>query len=136
MSQIEQSERAKPMSALEAAVATWLDEQGVRYLVKPKLTVLVGGSRRRLSPDFFVPDERLAIEVNGCYVHGCWECYGDRGLVRSRDRDAVRLAALERAGYSVEVIWQHELTSSAAGPAPRTSPRLGGGREAPVPCPS
>jgi G:T-mismatch repair DNA endonuclease (very short patch repair protein) len=102
-------ERAKSLSRLERAVAEWLDGMGVEYLVKPKITVEVRGSRRRLSPDILVPAERLVIEVNGCYVHGCPVCYGDRGLTRNRDRDDVRLAALERAGYAVEVIWQHEL---------------------------
>jgi len=108
---------AKPMTATERAVAAWLDEIGVEYVVKPKLAVIVGGRRRRLSPDFVVPDERLVIEANGCFVHGCPECYGDRGLVHNRDRDDVRLAAFERAGYEVEVVWEHEvsgLTSAAA----------------------
>jgi len=109
------SERqAEPaLNLLEERVRTWLEGQGVEFLVKPRLRVEVFGRKRRLEPDFLVPAENLIIEVNGCWVHGCRECFGHNdGHGRhemKRYKDDVRERALRLAGYEVETIWEHEL---------------------------
>lgn len=104
--------RKENISALENRVQALLEKDGVEYIKHPTVNVLVGKSWRRLQPDFLVPSMRLAIEVNGCYVHGCPECYGGPGPQTRRllkyDR---RVRALERANFRVLTFWEHELSS-------------------------
>jgi len=102
------------LTKLERRMGEWLTRRGVEYLVKPRIRVDRSGKRRRLEPDFLVPDEHLLIEVNGCFVHGCPECYGGHGSTSVRSRDERRLAELRKAGYEVEVVWEHELEALGA----------------------
>jgi len=86
-----------------------LAREGVEFLVQPAFEVLIGRTWRRLKPDILVPSERLAIEVNGCFVHGCPVCYGGRGRARFLKFEQ-KIRALKRAGWNVHVVWEHELT--------------------------
>jgi len=69
-------------------------------------------------PDFVFPSTRLAVFVDGCFWHGCplhgslpvanrefWK----RKLVRNQERDKEVREELQKAGWSVLRIWQHEL---------------------------
>ena len=83
---------------------------GIEPIVHPRLRVTMFGKRRRLTPDFYVPAENLVIEVNGCFVHGCRDCgHGDE---LKEWKDLTRLDALTRAGYNVDVVWEHELAAA------------------------
>lgn len=97
------------MTGPERLMLAELRRDGVDFVAKPRVPVVIHGRRRRLTPDFLVPMERLVIEVNGCYVHGCRECGAGQGSERRRERDRARLDAFTRAGYDVEVVWEHEL---------------------------
>lgn len=60
--------------------------------------------------DFYLPELGLIIELDGCYWHGCLECYpGDDQFedVRVRDQECTLLA--EAAGYTVIRVREHEL---------------------------
>lgn len=60
--------------------------------------------------DFFIPADNLIIEVNGCFWHGCEECGFDKKIHRERrTRDVKRLAYLESKGYTVGIVWEHDL---------------------------
>ena len=76
-------------------------------------------------PDVVMPGRRLAIFVHGCFWHGHDCVRGGRvpkanrdywlGKVgRNRERDGDSRAALEAAGWRVEVIWECELKDEAA----------------------
>lgn len=60
--------------------------------------------------------KRLAIEVNGCFWHGCESCTNHRGRVltrRQRDqlaKDRRRATYLQRHSWRLLVIWEHELS--------------------------
>jgi DNA mismatch endonuclease (patch repair protein) len=98
--------------------------------VRKALTAL--GARYRLhrkdlpgSPDIVLPGRRLALLVHGCFWHGHDCARGARvpkanrdywlGKVgRNRARDIASRAALEAAGWRVEVIWECDLKDGGA----------------------
>jgi G:T-mismatch repair DNA endonuclease (very short patch repair protein) len=89
-----------------------LSEAGVEFVVHPEIVVEMWGEPRTLTPDIFVPAERLVIEVNGCKVHGCPNCEGAHANSNRRAKDEVRLRAFTRAGYDVDVYWEHEIVAA------------------------
>lgn len=69
-------------------------------------------------PDFWFPDARLALFVDGCFWHGCRRCghypksnssFWRAKLDGNRNRDRRHNAALRRLGITVMRIWEHEL---------------------------
>ena len=69
-------------------------------------------------PDFVFPRQRIAVFVDGCFWHGCpqhrripkskskwWE----NKIVRNRDRDRIVVRTLQKSGWRVLRIWEHEL---------------------------
>ena len=69
-------------------------------------------------PDFVFPDQKLAVFVDGCFWHGCPDCYirpqtsqayWDEKLSRNRKRDAKVNAELKATGWSVFRVWEHQL---------------------------
>lgn len=70
-------------------------------------------------PDIVYPARKLAILVNGCFWHRCPTCnppdikthseYWEAKFRRNVERDAENQEALERLGWTVVVIWEHEL---------------------------
>lgn len=99
-------------SKLEDRYEERLKSRGVDYVKHPVIRAVVHGCVRKLEPDFLVPAERLVIEVNGCFVHGCEVCYGGDGAAMARrERDAARRRAFESMGYFVDEVWEHELVS-------------------------
>ena len=119
-------------------------DTGPEKTVRRLLTVL--GARYRLhrkdlpgKPDIVMPGRRLVLFVHGCFWHGHDCARGARvpkqnrdywlGKVgRNRARDAASRAALEVAGWRVEVVWECELKDEAG-----LGERLGGLLKDPVP---
>ncbi len=70
-------------------------------------------------PDFFFPEQRLALFVDGCFWHGCPVCkplmpvshaeYWRAKIDRNRRRDNRHHRRLRRDGYHVMRVWEHEL---------------------------
>jgi DNA mismatch endonuclease Vsr len=69
-------------------------------------------------PDFFFPEERLAIFVDGCFWHGCASCghmpkvhsdFWTAKILRNRQRDADVTAFLIGEGIFVMRFWEHDL---------------------------
>ena len=105
-------------------------DTGPEKTVRRLLTGL--GARYRLhrkdlsgKPDIALAGRRLAIFVHGCFWHGHDCTRGARvpqqnrdywlGKVgRNRERDIASRAALEAAGWRVEVIWECALKDEAA----------------------
>ena len=84
---------------------------GLRYRVRPRLPG---------TPDIVFLGPHVAAFVDGCFWHGCPLHY--RGpvrnaafwaqkLQRNRERDKKATNALERAGWLVLRIWEHEIHS-------------------------
>jgi DNA mismatch endonuclease (patch repair protein) len=90
------------------------------------------GGRYRLNradlpgkPDIVLAGRRLTVFVHGCFWHG-HDCargarvpkanrgYWTGKIARNRARDVAARAALESAGWRVEVVWECELKDAAA----------------------
>jgi DNA mismatch endonuclease (patch repair protein) len=104
-------------------------DTGPEKTVRRLLTGL--GARYRLhrkdlpgKPDIVMSGRRLAVFVHGCFWHGHDCARGARvpkqnrdywlGKVgRNRERDVASRAALEAAGWRVEVVWECDLKDEA-----------------------
>jgi hypothetical protein len=74
--------------------------------------------------DVALPDRRTVILAHGCFWHGCPRHYRvpkskvafwKKKIETNRARDRRQLAALRKAGWSVLVIWEHDLKRDPEG---------------------
>jgi DNA mismatch endonuclease, patch repair protein len=111
-------ERSRLMRAVKSYGNTSTELQLRAILRAQRVT----GWRRHLplpgKPDFAFPRERLAVFVDGCFWHGCPECYArPKTNIRfwrekyayNRARDALVSRTLRKAGWTVLRLWEHEL---------------------------
>src|SRR4051812_17917775 len=102
----------------EIAVRRLLHAMGLRYRVcarpLPEL---------RRTADLVFRPAKLAVEVRGCFWHGCPDHYRAptanapywRGKVeRNLARDADTARRLSEAGWALVVVWEHERPDAAA----------------------
>lgn len=77
------------------------------------------------TPDLVLPGRRLALFVHGCFWHGhgcprgartpkANRAYWIAKIARNRARDEAALAALQAAGWRVELVWECELKDRSA----------------------
>jgi len=59
------------------------------------------------NPDFINEDKKQIIEVFGCFWHGCKKC--GHLNAKTQRKDVSRIDKFRRLGYSVLVVWEHEL---------------------------
>lgn len=72
-------------------------------------------------PDFLFRREAVALFVDGCFWHGCSKCnrnlpqnrreFWSRKIERNRVRDKEVAKELQRAGFQVVRVWEHEVRS-------------------------
>ena len=69
-------------------------------------------------PDFFFPDHKVAVFLDGCYWHGCPRCghvptvnrpFWKAKIERNQQRDRENNAKLKAANVHVLRFWEHEL---------------------------
>lgn len=72
-------------------------------------------------PDFFFPESRLAVFVDGCFWHGCPDCghvpsvnrsFWSTKIKRNRARDLHIVRSLRGRGYCVLRLWEHQLADN------------------------
>lgn len=112
--QQQRSQDTKPELRLRQA----LHSRGLRYRVHRQL---LDGLRRRT--DIVFGPSRVAVDVRGCYWHGCPlhyrlatsnEGYWHPKIAGNQARDEETQRLLEEAGWLVIVVWEHEPTDQAA----------------------
>jgi len=112
--QANRSRDTKPELLLRRA----LHAMGLRYRVCARPLPDV-----RRTVDIAFPRLKIAVEVRGCFWHGCPEHYrapsANGGywaakVRRNMDRDADTARRLEEAGWSLEVVWEHDDLTVAA----------------------
>jgi DNA mismatch endonuclease, patch repair protein len=104
--------RGKGNRSTELAMATYLRKAGLK------------GWRRHLhlpgTPDFAWPAQRVALFVDGCFWHGCPNCYSAprrnrsfwaEKLRRNRQRDIRAASTLRSQGWSVFRVWECKVDS-------------------------
>lgn len=105
-------------TAPELALRRELHRRGLRFRLHRKLDF-----DRRRSADIVFPTERVAVFVDGCFWHYCPEHavmpknnaeFWRKKLEANRARDLDTVARLEREGWVVVRVWEHEKLSSAA----------------------
>jgi very-short-patch-repair endonuclease len=71
--------------------------------------------------DFYQPDEKTVIFVDGCVFHACPECFPtpDKWLhktidaqIKRRSKDNAQTELLEQSGYTVIRLWEHEIKAN------------------------
>lgn len=81
----------------------------------------LAGSRRR--HDLVFSRARTAVEVRGCFWHGCPDhgtapkangAWWASKLATNVQRDANTAARLDDAGWALVVVWEHEDSEAAA----------------------
>ena len=69
-------------------------------------------------PDFIFPSQRVAVFIDGCFWHGCPQCYRlphdnrkywKAKVLANRSRDRRRTRQLRLQGWKVLRIWEHRL---------------------------
>lgn len=74
------------------------------------------------TPDFAFPRAQLAVFVDGCFWHGCPRCgsipasnraYWERKIDRNIKRDRKNARELDRKGWAVVRVWEHDLKGAA-----------------------
>lgn len=88
-------------TSIENFVADQLDRLGIAYIRQKQFWYYI--------VDFFLPDFDLVIEVNGCYWHCCDQCGHSNAHGGKREKDTKRYEYLTKRGYSVGIIWEHDL---------------------------
>ncbi|MFG2105999.1 very short patch repair endonuclease [Micromonospora chersina] len=106
--QSNRSRDTKPELALRRA----LHAMGLRYRVCAKPLPDI-----RMTADIVFRPARVAVEVRGCFWHGCPEHYrqpsGNREywtakIARNMARDEKNAKALDEAGWLLIPVWEHE----------------------------
>jgi DNA mismatch endonuclease (patch repair protein) len=95
----------------ELAVEKVLNQAGISGWVKHPTDVLG-------RPDFYFPECRLAVFVDGCFWHACPRCARRTPVARqdfwsakideNRRRDERTRRRLRRDGFHVMRVWEHE----------------------------
>jgi len=101
-------------SSLEKKVREELEKQKIVFLQEYR----VPGS----CADFYLPDFNICIYVDGCYVHGCRQCFHWNKMDLTKERNLVAYQApskdqritdeLTKNGYKVYRFWEHEINAS------------------------
>lgn len=104
--------KPKGNRSTEARVEAALIEEGIKgWVQNPK--EITG------KPDFFFPDQKLAVFVDGCFWHACPICkrripsnrseFWQEKLDKNRRRDNRQHRQLRRQGYHAMRVWEHQL---------------------------
>jgi DNA mismatch endonuclease (patch repair protein) len=102
----------------ELSLRRRLHARGLRYRVQARI---LPGVRRTI--DIVFPRERVAVEVRGCFWHGCSKhrsipkannAWWASKLASNVARDADTADRLERAGWTLVVVWEHDDPDAAA----------------------
>ena len=114
------------------AIRRLLHSMGLRY----RLEVSVPGTRRTVDIGF--PKARVAVDVRGCYWHGC-DQHGTvpqqnrewwiSKLAANKARDLDTVSRMASAGWAVMVVWEHEdagMASAAVAVEVRARQPIGG----------
>ena len=103
--------KSKGNRSTEVRVARTLEKLGIEGWIQHPAGVIG-------HPDFFFPEVRLALFVDGCFWHACPRCgrfpktrleFWKPKLEGNRRRDLANNRALRRRGYHVMRVWEHAL---------------------------
>jgi len=121
MDTFRQSERSRIMARVRSRGNQSTEVRLVQLLRKAGIAGWRRCPRVYGNPDFAFPERRAALFVDGCFWHGCPQCYRrpksrrdywDVKVARNKMRDKRVRRKLRSQGWAVLRIWEHELKSS------------------------
>lgn len=121
---VERFAREARTTNIERATYAALRAMGMRYEAQHQIG--------RYRVDAYLPDLATIVECHGDYWHASPRRYPAPALLndkqrRMRERDAKRIASLERAGYRVVVLWESEIKERGAEALLREALGMAGG---------
>ena len=119
MDKVDKATRSRIMASVRSVGNRSTERRLRAYLVQRG----VGGWRVRPKgitgkPDFAFPSLRIAVFVDGCFWHGCPVCgrpphsnveYWGPKVAMNRTRDEAVTSDLQKTGWKVLRIWEHEI---------------------------
>lgn len=75
------------------------------------------------TPDFYFPEQEVAVFLDGCFWHGCPRCghvpktnapFWSAKIVLNQEKDRRKDALLRERGVRVLRLWEHEVQNEAA----------------------
>ena len=105
-------------TAPELHLRSTLHRRGWRF----RVDLPVETAERRVRPDIVFTRRRVAVFVDGCFWHACPQhgqqpranaSYWEAKLRRNIERDQADSDSLERAGWTVIRVWEHERVQEA-----------------------
>jgi len=93
----------------ERKVHNYLKDKKIKHQMHPKI---------KGSPDITFKESRKAVFIHGCFWHKCPKCYKEPKsnieywlpkIKRNVARDKENIKQLEKAGWKVVIIWEHEI---------------------------
>ena len=103
-------------SKIEAQMAELLDSWRIPYQREHVTFYNERGNPYSLVIDFVI-NKRIALFVHGCWWHVCPTCNVEPKYskqVRNMQKDDRHVRELERLGYRVVIVWEHELKDNAS----------------------
>ena len=118
----------------DKAVASMLRKAGIkgwrRHVViklpptKSAMSVASDGTKfkSQVRPDFVFRKQKVALFIDGCFWHGCPRCYTapksargfwKRKVITNRERDRYQTAALNKFGWKVVRLREHQLRNAS-----------------------
>jgi DNA mismatch endonuclease (patch repair protein) len=94
-------------SSLETLIEGILLEEGINY----KTQFAIG----RCHSDFYLPDTKTVVEVQGCYWHGHAQCQVKeltKEQMKRRRKDGRRFTFFRNAGHKLLLLWECEIHKS------------------------
>ena len=61
--------------------------------------------------DFYLPQDRIVIQADGCYWHNC-PIHNSKPLVGRTEKDVNKDLVLKTNGFKVYRFWEHEINDS------------------------
>lgn len=92
------------VSSLEKNIKAILEDMEVAFISQHPIG--------RFTVDFFFPEQKTVLEIFGCYWHGCDICKKNKDEDQARKKrhlDHARVAYLKACGYTVFILWEHDI---------------------------
>lgn len=104
-SAIRKANKKRKASGLEIKFYQLLTEAGIKF----KKEKCIG----RCHVDIFI-EPNLAIELNGCYWHGCQKCFPNPSATqkKARIKDAKRYLFFQKKEFKVVVLWECDIEAN------------------------
>ena len=97
--------KKRKATSIERKVASYLKERGIYFIREKRIETY--------PVDFYLPGHKKVIQTDGCWYHGCKQCYTeDEILPRYKIqayRDKANVALLEHNGLKVLRLPEHEI---------------------------